>query len=74
MEFSGLLIDVCGFLKGLELVERERRWPPRSAKLLLVMGLERLAAHYGLSGDATGQVRRKTSVWQSANARPSGLA
>ena len=73
-EFSGLLIDVCGFLKGLELVERERRWPPRSAKLLLVMGLERLAAHYGLSGDATGQVRRKTSVWQSANARPSGLA
>ena len=51
----GVLFDVCGLAKGLQLVETERRWPRRSAKLVLRIGLEQLATQFGLSAQATGR-------------------
>ena len=60
-ELSGVLLDVCCFLKRLEDVERDRKWPPRSAKIILSLALARLALHYGYSDCAEGRMVRKAS-------------
>ncbi len=67
---AGVVIDVCGLLKGLQLVEQERGWPRRSAKLVLRIGLDQLARHYGLSAEAVGIASRRPQRWMDDGARP----
>ena len=67
---AGVVLDVCGLLKGLQEVERDRGWPRRSAKLVLRIGLGQLARHYGLEPVAVGRSTRKPRIWQDEGARP----
>jgi len=73
-EFSGLLLDVCCFLKGLETVERERGWPRRTSKVVLGLALDRLARHYGIGVKITGRTRAPLRSWQADDARPTMAA
>jgi hypothetical protein len=57
------LVDVCCFLKGLEVIEGERAWPARSCKVVLQLGLNRLARHYGYAARADGPARGKVRTW-----------
>jgi len=67
---AGVIMDVCGFQKGLQLIEAERQWPRRSAKLILRIGLEQLAVQFGLSYVATGVKSTEPRSWMQPGSRP----
>jgi hypothetical protein len=52
---ADVVLDVCGLEKGLQQVEAERGWPRRSAKLVLRIGLDRLAELWGIGAVAVGR-------------------
>lgn len=70
-ELSGILIDVCCFLKGMETIEMERGWPARSAKLMLKAALGVLSRHYDPAGPAASGSRRRVLHWGADDYRPS---
>ncbi len=71
-ELSGILIDVCCHLKGIEAAERGAGWPKRSGKVVLCMALSALARHYGLIYGASKENKtNKLRHWGAADFRPS---
>ncbi len=71
-ELSGVLVDVCCHLKGLEEAERAEKWPQRSGKVVLQIALTRLARHYGLihKGQGADDIKRRLQHWGTADYRP----
>ena len=67
-EFSGLLLDVCCFLKGLAELEQKQGWPARSAKVVLRLALDRLARHYGFAAQAKGRSEAPIRTWLAEGA------
>ena len=69
-ECAGVVLDVCGLEKGLQQVESERSWPRRSAKLVLRIGLDQLARHFGLAPAAVGRDIGRMLAWMEEGGRP----
>lgn len=65
-DLSGVVSDICCYLKGFEQVELERKWPKRSAKFMLKAGLAVLALHYWPKPVQSQKVRR----WGAPDYRP----
>src|SRR5262249_13938005 len=69
---ADVLIDVCGYSRGLEAIERGAHWPQRSGKVILAIALEHLVLHYGgksRHGSAAGPGRIRH--WGAEGYRPS---
>ncbi|SON54866.1 chromosomal replication initiator protein DnaA [Hartmannibacter diazotrophicus] len=72
-DLGDVLLDVCAFLKPLTEVERQRGWPARSAKLMLLTALNALARHYRLRpATPAGHSRSGNSIrhWGTSDYRP----
>jgi hypothetical protein len=67
---SSVLLEVCCLSSGLEAAERHLKWPKRSAKLVLLIALERLAQHYGYDGQAGVRQHGQLQMWGAENYRP----
>lgn len=70
-ELAGIALDVCCYLKRLELVEAERSWPRRSGKVILKLAPDALDRHYRIGRTGRDAANRSTiSHWGAADYRP----
>lgn len=54
---SDVLFDVCCYLMSLEECEQSHAWPRGSARVVIGLALERLAAHYGIAAPTHARTR-----------------
>lgn len=69
-DFSGILLDLCGFSKGIETIEQERDLPARSGKIAAMYALNALARHYGLAEAIKGKSRQPIRQSGTPDYRP----
>jgi hypothetical protein len=69
-ELSGLLLQVCCLTRGLEEAERCLALPRRSGRAVLLLGLTRLARHYGLKPRLRHAGPSQIGHWAVADYRP----
>ena len=69
-ELSGILLDICCFLKPMETVERERCWPARSGRVVLGLALARLADHYGMRPAPSATAGGRIKAWRDQASHP----
>lgn len=67
---SSVLLEVCCLASGLEAAERHLKWPKRSAKLVLLIALERLVQHYGYDGMQGARQHAGLQMWGAEDYRP----
>ncbi|GEM_PF-3261025 len=78
-DLADVVLAVCCLEQGIEAAERTLNWPRRSARLVLRIALERLAAHYGLqparpAAQQEGNHRwRKVLHWHAPDGKPQEL-
>jgi hypothetical protein len=71
-DHAGILVDVCGFLKGLDAIGETHGWPRRSGRLILQHALSALARHYGLisPADTAATIAVRLRHWGVEGYRP----
>jgi hypothetical protein len=69
-ELSGMLLHVCCLISGLEEAERLLCLPRRSGRVLLALGLSRLARHYGYKPQLRHSGPQRIGHWAVSDFRP----